>query len=203
MHALNDGCGPSLIGKARKGRRCPGLEDLDSSIQGRYIYWRNSGGRHHWSCIVCFAFFALGHSFSSPIITQSLFAFQLHSSSPPWIAARPPLRPAASGERRPPLLSAPPVLHPMAVGMESVDSSGDGSLCRSHYCSLAFFGLPFSVIPNVHVNPSIYTWGQVVFLPAMVFPAPFLFSPSPSDDITRIPHATSEFRPGSVIGSLW
>jgi len=112
---------------------------------------------------------------------------------------------AACGQWRPPLLAAPPDLRP-------VGSSGDGSLCRSHYCSLAFFGLLFSVIQNVHANRAIYIWGQVVFLPAMIFHAPFLFSPSPPSDTqseehnkdpTRTFRVQTRFSSGEVRGSLW
>ncbi|KAG2646291.1 hypothetical protein PVAP13_2KG499700 [Panicum virgatum] len=111
---------------------------------------------------------------------------------------------AACGQWRPPLLAAPPDLRP-------VGSSGDGSLCRSHYCSLAFFGLLFSVIQNVHANRAIYIWGQVVFLPAMIFHAPFLFSPSPPSDTqseehnkdpTRTFRVQTRFSSGEVRGSL-
>ena len=85
----------------------------------------------------------------------------------------------------------------------------DRTTVRWHFLASFFH---FSVIQNVHANRAIYIWGQVVFLPAMIFHAPFLFSPSPPSDTqseehnkdpTRTFRVQTRFSSGEVRGSLW
>ncbi|KAG2637831.1 hypothetical protein PVAP13_2NG547006, partial [Panicum virgatum] len=93
---------------------------------------------------------------------------------------------------------SPPVLH---CGLRPV-ASGDLHCCLLLRSSIRWRWVWSPWIrraTGVCADRTTVRWHflAVVFLPAMVFPAPSLFSPSPSDDITRIPHATSEFRPGA------